>query len=77
MSEKLRIANFRQMKAIVESCGYVEQPRVSGSHVKFKNAAGQIVIVPDHGDLVRGTIQSILRQIGLSRDEYHKRLTAL
>ncbi len=42
-----------------------------GSHVKLQKmgpAGPQIVIVPMHSELKPGTLASILRQAGLSRD---------
>ena len=40
-----------------------------GSHVKLRDGAGHVVIVPMHAELRIGTLHSILRQAGLSRDE--------
>jgi len=42
-----------------------------GSHVRLKRKDGKtlIVIVPDHKELARGTLRSILRQANLSREE--------
>ncbi len=41
-----------------------------GSHAKLRNAAGRTVIVPMHRELARPTLASILRQAGLSVDEF-------
>jgi predicted RNA binding protein YcfA (HicA-like mRNA interferase family) len=44
-----------------------------GSHVKLKkrvDGRGLVVIVPDHRELARGTLQSILRQANLTREEF-------
>ena len=43
-----------------------------GSHVRLKRKDGKtlIVIVPDHRELARGTLKSILRQANLSREEF-------
>ncbi len=40
-----------------------------GSHVKLRNEDGRTVIVPLHDELARGTLASILRQAGLTREE--------
>ena len=42
-----------------------------GSHVKLKNQAGRMVIVPMHRELAPGTLGSILRQAGLERSEFN------
>jgi predicted RNA binding protein YcfA (HicA-like mRNA interferase family) len=43
-----------------------------GSHVRLKKKDGRtlIVIVPDHKELARGTLSSILRQANLSREQF-------
>jgi predicted RNA binding protein YcfA (HicA-like mRNA interferase family) len=41
-----------------------------GSHEKLRNDAGRTVIVPMHRQLARGTLASILRQAGLTADEF-------
>ncbi|MGH2720770.1 MAG: type II toxin-antitoxin system HicA family toxin [Actinomycetota bacterium] len=41
-----------------------------GSHVKLRNRGGRTVIVPMHDELARGTLRSILRQAGLSAEEF-------
>lgn len=43
-----------------------------GSHVRLKRKDGKtlIVVVPDHRELARGTLKSILRQANLSREEF-------
>jgi len=54
------------------AAGFVEAtPR--GSHVKFRKpglAGVRTVIVPDHREIARGTLRSILRQAGLNPDEF-------
>ena len=40
-----------------------------GSHRKYKNNDGKIVIVPMHYELAKGTLSSILEQSGLSIDD--------
>jgi predicted RNA binding protein YcfA (HicA-like mRNA interferase family) len=42
-----------------------------GSHAKLRADDGRTVIVPMHGELARGTLRSILRQAGLSSDEFN------
>jgi predicted RNA binding protein YcfA (HicA-like mRNA interferase family) len=41
-----------------------------GSHVKLRHPNGRTAIVPLHAELARGTLRSILRQAGLSVDEF-------
>jgi predicted RNA binding protein YcfA (HicA-like mRNA interferase family) len=41
-----------------------------GSHQKLRNPDGRVVIVPVHRELKRGTLASILRQAGLTAEEF-------
>jgi len=41
-----------------------------GSHVKLRNASGRNVIVPMHREIAEGTLRSIIRQSGLTVDEF-------
>ena len=58
--------------AVVTAFGKAGFDRVSqkGSHVKLRNGDGRTVIVPLHRELAPGTLRSILRQAGLSLDEF-------
>ena len=43
-----------------------------GSHVRLKKVADKvyIVVVPDHRELARGTLLSVIRPAGLTREEF-------
>ncbi len=44
-----------------------------GSHIRMKKLAtprNLVVIIPDHGELAQGTLRSILRQAGISFEEF-------
>lgn len=41
-----------------------------GSHLKLRDGSGHVVIVPMHAELRVGTLRSILRQAGLSLQEF-------
>jgi len=45
----------------------------------FKNPEGRIIVIPDHGAqvIVRPLLRKILRDMGISVDEYHKILEKL
>ena len=38
--------------------------------MKLRSAAGRTVIVPMHHELAQGTLRSILRQAGLTNEEF-------
>lgn len=41
-----------------------------GSHVKLRSQVGRTVIVPIHRELARGTLSAILRQSGVTLNEF-------
>ena len=48
-----------------------------GTHVKLKKKVNDkvfVVIVPDHAELARGTLKSILRQANITREAFLKLL---
>ena len=64
---------LRDVKRKLEATGfYVASQR--GSHVKFAKQTSdglRTAIVPRHKDVSLGTLRSILRQAGLSVDEFN------
>jgi predicted RNA binding protein YcfA (HicA-like mRNA interferase family) len=50
--------------------------RREGSHYTFRSADGRIVVIPDHGSqvIVRPLLRKIVRDLGLSVDDYHRLL---
>ena len=51
-----------------------DQVSQRGSHIKLRNLGGRTVIVPLHRELARGTLRSILRQAGLTEEEFGEHL---
>jgi predicted RNA binding protein YcfA (HicA-like mRNA interferase family) len=41
-----------------------------GSHTKLRHPDGRVAIVPLHRELARGTLGSILRQVGLTAAQF-------
>jgi predicted RNA binding protein YcfA (HicA-like mRNA interferase family) len=44
--------------------------RTKGSHAVYRDSAGNVVIVPQHTTIKRGTLASIIRQAGLTPAEF-------
>ena len=66
---RLRVMSGREACGILAAHGFIEVRR-KGSHIVMQKAdAGRTttVPVPDHRELRIGTVQSIIRQSGLSR----------
>jgi predicted RNA binding protein YcfA (HicA-like mRNA interferase family) len=75
---KLRLANYRELRQVAEATGFVWDRRV-GSHNTFRNAEGRIVVIPDHGSqvIVRPLLRKILRDLGITVEEYSRLLDQL
>jgi predicted RNA binding protein YcfA (HicA-like mRNA interferase family) len=61
------------LRKVAEAAGF-EWVRCQGSHNTFRNASGQIVVIPDHGstEIVRLLLRKIVRDLGLSVDDYNR-----
>jgi predicted RNA binding protein YcfA (HicA-like mRNA interferase family) len=55
----------------LEKAGY-EKDRQRGSHIVLRHAAWphRRLVVPDHDELAKGTLRAIIRQAGLTVDEF-------
>jgi len=69
VSPRLPLISGEEAARALERAGF---QRVSqrGSHLKLRSDAGQVVIVPLHRELAPGTLRSVIRQSGLSFDEF-------
>ncbi len=74
MSELPRISGREVIKAL-RRVGY-EQDRQRGSHVVLRQASKphRRVVVPDHKEVVKGTLRAIIKQVGLTLDEFKRLL---
>ena len=75
---RLRLVPYRDLSKIAEAAGF-HWVRREGGHNSFRNADGRIVVIPDHGSqvTVRPLLRKLLRDIGLSIEEYHSLLDNL
>ena len=69
MSPALPVVSGTQVVAALRKGGF-EQVSQRGSHVKLRAEVGRVVIVPIHRELAIGTLRSIIRQSGLSVEEF-------
>jgi predicted RNA binding protein YcfA (HicA-like mRNA interferase family) len=63
---------FREVKRKLEAAGFVEVGQTD-SHIKFAKtmpAGTRTATVPKHREVAAGTLRSILRQAGLSPEEF-------
>ena len=72
---RLRLARYRELRRVAEAAGFLWARR-EGSHNTFRSVDGRIVVIPNHGSqvIVRPLLRKIVRDLGLSVDEYHRLL---
>ena len=70
MSELPRISG-RDIINALKKIGY-EQDRQRGSHIILRQTASphRRVTVPDHKEVAKGTLRAIIREVGLTIDEF-------
>lgn len=75
---KLHLVAYRELSKIAEISGF-HWVRREGSHNTFRNNEGRIIVIPDHGSqvIVRPLLRKILRDMGLSLEEYNRLLEKL
>ena len=69
---KLRILSGTELCTILEKFGFKEMRR-RGSHIVMQKIADNKTItvpVPNHKELKKGTLMSIIRQSGISKKEF-------
>ncbi len=65
-------ARFREVDRFLRQQGFAPIPgRGKGGHVFYSHPDGRTTTIPNHpGDINPKVIRSILKQIGVSRDDY-------
>ncbi len=74
MTPKPPLLSGRKLVKIFEKLGYRKVAQ-RGSHIKVKNdETGSVVIIPDHKELDRWTLKTILQQAEITEEEFKKHL---
>jgi predicted RNA binding protein YcfA (HicA-like mRNA interferase family) len=69
---KLGVFSGREVCLLLAKHGFV-QVRQKGSHVIMRNVTnGRAVPVPDHAELAKGTLASIIRQSGIAKSLFEE-----
>ncbi|HET8681911.1 MAG TPA: type II toxin-antitoxin system HicA family toxin [Micromonosporaceae bacterium] len=74
MSPALADVPLRRVVEGLKRAGF-DHVRTKGSHAVYRNDMGNVVVVPQHNTIKRGTLSSILRQAGLTVSEFQKLLS--
>ena len=71
----LPLISGREVVAALLKIGY-EKDRQKGSHIVLRQAVypHRRVVVPDHREVAKGTLRKIIRQVGLTVEEFKKLL---
>jgi predicted RNA binding protein YcfA (HicA-like mRNA interferase family) len=70
MSMLPRISGRQAVKAF-ESIGYLKD-RQRGSHIIMRHSKPPFrrLVIPDHGELAKGTLRSLIREAGITLEEF-------
>ena len=65
----------RAVVAALSKAGY-ERDRQKGSHIVLRQVAypHRRIVVPDHREVAKGTLRAIIKQAGLTADEFKRLL---
>lgn len=75
---RLRLVPFGMLAKVAEAKGF-QRIRQEGSHTIFRDTSGKIIVIPNHGSkvIVRPLLRKIIRDMGITPDEYEKILKEL
>jgi predicted RNA binding protein YcfA (HicA-like mRNA interferase family) len=75
---RLKLLPYQDLARVAEVAGF-EWVRCRGSHNTFRSPDGQVVVIPDHGNqvIVRSLLRKIIRDMGLTVDEYNRLVDSL
>lgn len=72
MSPKPTLVSGRKLVKIFTKLGY-EKVGQKGSHIKMRNeSTGSVAIIPDHKELDRWTLKTILKQAEISEEVFNQ-----
>jgi len=65
----LPVVTGRQCVAALERAGFTVR-RQSGSHIIMSRPGSPVLSIPNHNPIKRGTLRAIIRDAGLTVDEF-------
>lgn len=71
MNPSLPVVSGNETVKALELIGF-QKISQRGSHIKMRHQDGRMVIVPNHHELAKGTLRSILRQADVEAGEFIK-----
>jgi predicted RNA binding protein YcfA (HicA-like mRNA interferase family) len=75
---RLKLLPYRDLAKVAQAAGF-EWVRRRGSHNTFRSPDGRVIVIPDHGNqvIVRSLLRKIVRDMGLTVDEYNRLVDSL
>lgn len=75
---RLKLVPYRDLARVAEAAGF-HWARRQGSHNTFRSDDGRVIVIPDHGSqvIVRPLLREIIRDMGLTVDEYNQLVESL
>ena len=75
---RLKLLPYRDLAKVAQAAGF-EWVRRRGSHNTFRSPDGRVIVIPDHGNqvIVRSLLRKIVRDMGLTIDEYNRLVDSL
>lgn len=72
---QLPVVSGRDVVRVLEKIGYVRD-RQKGSHIILRQSASPYrrITVPDHREIAKGTLRAVIRQAGLTVEEFGRLL---
>ena len=65
-----KLYSSKEIEWVIKQLGFIIQSQ-SGSHGKFKNKDGEVVILPmNKKEMPEGTFRSILKQAGITKSHF-------
>ena len=71
--DKLPVLSAKELIKILTKLGYYPI-RQKGSHITLSSSNYPQITVPFHKEIARGTLRAIIREIGLTREQFMKLL---
>jgi len=72
-----RLAGFRYREIVkrLKSCGFAFDRQAAGSHeIWYNNSKNRYTTIPNHpGDMPEGTLRAILREAGITPNDFLKK----
>jgi len=74
---KLPVISGKRLSVILEKVGYLIDHQ-TGSHIilRNENAPYRRLTIPNHPEIAKGTLRAIIRQAGLTIDEFYDLLSS-